>query len=306
MTVLVLICIFPPQLIWAKKLSDLTVHIMIGFLSLGLAFLLLESQKLMFASFTFCGMLCLFLKGSVNQDIRLPDNTGAPSVSVAHINLKNAEEGRDEVIRTLIQFNVDVISFNEVNNDWESYLRDKLGLIYPFNALLVRRDHYGLAYFSKQPIQAVDTLEVYGGDRPHLQISLNLGLKRELTLINSYFLPPLSRQAYGDYRVELAQLGTLIRRQPGAVLALGDYSLSDWSYEMREFKGLSGLVSSRRDVSSGSNSGILSLWNLPVDHILFNDEMECVRFSNITLGENRHIGIMGGYQLKQRQNPDRI
>jgi endonuclease/exonuclease/phosphatase (EEP) superfamily protein YafD len=306
MGALVVICIFPPQLIWAKKLSDLMVQVMIGFLILGLVFLLMEARNLMFASFAFCGILCLFLKDSVNQDLRLPSNTGAPSVTVAHVNLKAFGIGQDSVIKMLIQSDADVISFNEVTTDWKTYLDEKLKLIYSYDAKLVRKDRYGLAYFSKIPIKAIDTVRVYGGDRPHLQIELTMGLKRKLTIINSYFLPPLSRQAYGDYRVELTQLGQLIEKKSGAVLALGDYNLSDWSNEMREFKSLSGLISSRRDVSSGSKSGIKTLWNLPVDHILFNDEMECVRFSNLTFGEEIHIGIIGEYQLKQSQTKRKL
>ena len=302
MSVLVVMCMFPPQLIWAKKLSDLTVHIMFGFLTLGLIFLLLEARNLMFASFAFCGILCLFLKDSVNQDLRLPDNTGAPSVSVAHINLKTFDIGQDDVMRSLIQADVDLLSFNEVTPEWEIYLDEKLKLIYPYSAKLVRSDPYGLAYFSKIELESVDTVEVYGGDHPHLQIEMTIGLKRRLTLINSYYLPPLTRQAYGDYRVELTHLGQMIEKKSGAVLALGDYNLSDWSNEMREFKSLSGLMSSRRDVSSGSNSGIKSLWTLPINHILFNDEMECVSFSNLTFGADVHLGIMGGYQLKQSQS----
>ncbi len=302
MGILVLTCIFPPDFVWAKKLSDFTVHIMIGFLILGLAFLLLDQRNLMFASFAYCGLLCLFLKGTVNQGIKLATNSGAPSIEIVHINLASANLNYEQLIDFVRERNADIISFNEVTPDWEYYLDKDLTKTHPYSAKIVRIDPFGLAFFSTIPIDRVDTIMVYGGGRPHLEVEMKLGLGSDLTLINSYFLAPLTRKTYGDYRVELTQLGQRVSEIKGAVIAIGDYNMSDWSNELREYKSLSGLISSRRDVSPGSNTGVKSLLNFPNDHMLFNDRLECVEFSTLNDSLGQHLGIRGQYQIKAQSN----
>lgn len=290
---------FPPDILWARKLSDYTVHIMIAFLCTGMLFLLMDNKQFMFVSFGYCGLLCLFLKGSVNQDIRLPSTSGAPQVSVMHLNLASANLSYLSMIEYINNSGADIVSVNEITPDWEYFLDSGLKESYPYAAKLVRMDPFGLAFFSKLPIADIDTISVYGGGHPHLQIGISFGLGKELNVINSYFLPPLTRTAYGNYRVELTQLGQRIANTTGPVIALGDYNLSDWSNEMREYKELSRMVSSRRDVSPGSNTGAKSLLNFPNDHILFNQLLECIEFKTLNDTTGQHLGIRGIYQLKK-------
>lgn len=297
----VLLCIFPPDIIWARRLSDYTVHIMIGLLVIGLFGLLLDVKHFMFINFGYCGLLCLFLKGTVNQDIRLPSTSGAPSISIMHINLSKANLDYSQLTEYVERSQVDVVSFNEVTPDWEYFMDSEILDVFPYSAKLVRVDPFGLALYSRVPIADIDTIEVYGGDRPHLQVGISFGLGKELSLISSYFLPPLTRTAYGNYRVELTQLGQQIKSIRGPVLAMGDYNLSDWSNEMREYKTLSGLISSRRDVSPGSNTGVKNLLDFPNDHILFNNLLECIEFTTLNDSLGQHIGIKGEYQLKNEK-----
>ena len=291
-------CMFPPDWIWARRLSNFTVHIMIAYLVLGLFFLLVDNRRLMFASMAYCGLLSLFLKASVNQDIRLPVTSGAPRVSVMHVNLSTLKMDYQRLGDHIENSGVDVVSFNEITPDSDFLLERELGQHFPHSAKIVRIDRYGLAIYSRVAIANIDTIHIYGGERPHLEVGINFGLGNELHVIDSYFLPPLTRRAYGNYRVELTQLGQRIRNMTGPVIACGDYNLSDWSSEMREYKELSGLISSRRDISPGPNTGVKSLLNVPNDHILFNDQLECIEFRTLNDSTGQHIGIMGIYQLK--------
>lgn len=293
------IAMFPPDFMWARILSDFAAHFMIGLLGLGLFFLLANKRRYMFVSFAVCGILCLFLKDAANQDIMLPKTSGTPSISILHCNLNKTADSFSGLFRSVEESGAGILAFNEVTRDRDLYLDRALKDVYPHSAKLVRTDRYGLSFYSKVPISRVDTIEVYGGSRPHLLIGISYGFGKELNIINSYFLPPVTREAYGDYRVELAQLGQHLAEIERPVIAVGDFNLSDWSSELREFKTLSGLSSSRRDINTGTNTGSKDLMDFPNDHILFNQQLQCVEFQTLNDSMGQHLGIKGIYQLRE-------
>lgn len=294
---LVSICVFPPQYVLAKKISDYTVHIMIGLLILGMMFLLFEENKLMFASFGYCGLLCLFLKGNVNQELKLPATSGTPSIVMAHFNVADVAGDYQELINQIIQSEADIISLNELTPDWDFVFQESLKDFYPYQSKVVRIDPFGLGILSKKPLTAVDTITFYEEDHPHLSVLYPMGLGRDVRIISSYFTPPLTRKEYGDYRVELLEMGQELGKMNQPLLVAGDYNLSDWSSELREFKFNSGLTSSRRDVSPRTNQGLKSWMDFPVDHILFNQALECTGFQSIVDSLGNSLGIVGKYQL---------
>ena len=262
---------------------------MIGFLVLGLFFLLVDHRRLLFASFISCGLLCLFLKNTSNQHLRLPQNTGSPSFSIAHFNLANSSMDYLELMNYIIDVNADVVSFNEVTPDWDQYLDEVLGEHYRHHAELIRIDPMGLAIYSKMPLLDVDTLRKQS--HSHLLAAISLGLRKRLNVVASYFLPPLTRKAYGDYRADLVHLSEALQSVKGSVINVGDFNLYDWSNELREFKNLTQLQSSRRDVSPSNIQGIKSLINFPVDHVFYSNELECNSFKEINDSIGNHLGI---------------
>ena len=275
---------------------------MIGLLVLGMLFLLLEQNKLMFASFAYCGLLCLFLKGNVNQGLRLATSTGTATVRVAHFNAASVSGDYNILLEAIQKTQADLVTINELTPDWEYIFKEGLSTTYPSQAVLVRIDPFGLGILSKKPLRSIDTISFYETDHPHLQVSYPLTLTKDLSVITSYFLPPLTRKEYGDYRVELLQMSQEISKISGPILVAGDYNLSDWSAELREFKSNGELSSSRRDVSPRTNTGLKSWMDFPVDHILFNQALECTRFESITDSLGLHMGIVGDYQLSSSQN----
>jgi len=273
---------------------------MIALLSGGMFFLLLERNKLMFASFAYCGILCLFLKGNVNQGLKLAVSSGTPTISIGHFNAASVSGDYSILVNAILQSDADVISINELTPDWEYILTQDLSRAYPYQAKMVRIDPFGLGILSKKPIESIDTIRFYENQHPRLMVKVPIGLMKDVQIITSYFLPPLTRKEYGDYRVELTKMGQHVSNAKVPTIVAGDFNLSDWSAELREFKFQSGLISSRRDVSPKSTTGLKTWMNFPIDHILFNDRLECSSFQTVNDSIGTHIGIVGTYQLKAR------
>jgi len=87
---------------------------------------------------------------------------------------------------------LDVVSFQELTPDWADMLRDSLLGLLPYRYQQVRIDPYGMAVYSKHPLQMADTMQCRG--IPMLHIAVDKGDAR-FHLVSSYLT------AQGNLRV---------------------------------------------------------------------------------------------------------
>ncbi|MDX1702132.1 MAG: hypothetical protein R3250_16015, partial [Melioribacteraceae bacterium] len=55
---LTIVCVFTPEWELFKRIADYTVHIMLGFLFMGMFFLIIYQKKMMYTSLGACMILC--------------------------------------------------------------------------------------------------------------------------------------------------------------------------------------------------------------------------------------------------------
>ncbi len=303
-TFVVLICVFTPEIIFFKRIANYTFHIMFGLLLLGLIFLALSQKKLVLACFFASGLLSFFLKNSSHYQLQLATDTGLPGISVAIINLADIITSSDSVVLYIQKLHPDVVLFNELTPDWTNYLSESLHQYYPHQVSLTRIDNYGKATFSHFPILKADTL-IYK-NIPHLYTQILIGPSVHIGVINTYFNPPLVKHMILSYNEQLEFLLDHLPKNSEPFLTGGDFNLPPWSTELRAFKYTSYLHDSRRDITLRSGKGIESFLKVPVQHIFYNDNLECTKFANFYDGSNTKIGIIGQYQVKPKThgNPD--
>ena len=291
-----LLCIFTPDMFILKRGADFTVQIMLIYLLLGMMFLLLNHSRLMFIALGACGLLCLYLKSVSDQRIKFPSENANPQISVAHINLSLSDD-YTETMRTIWSADVDVISFQEYTPDWHDYLTIELDPRYPYRSCNTRIDPYGMAMYSKYPIEGVNNFSFEDIPNLHAQVSVN----EELTihLISAHTTAPVNSAAYSVIREHFRELSDYVNELSGPVITLGDFNLPSWSSEVQEFKSFAGLSDSRRDIVPASLQGTISLLKIPIDHIFYSKDIECTAFQVITAQSSTHLGILGRYQMKQ-------
>ncbi|MDX1476707.1 MAG: endonuclease/exonuclease/phosphatase family protein [Saprospiraceae bacterium] len=296
MIAVALLCMFTPDLFILKRGANFTVQIMLMYMVLGMLFLVVNRSRLMFIALGACGCLCLYLKGVSDQRIKFPSENANPQISVAHINLSLSEDYA-ETMRTIWSADVDVISFQEYTPDWHDYLLNELSDRYPFKSCHTRIDPYGMAMFSKYPIDHVDTFHF--GDVPNLHAQVSVDESTGIHLISAHTAAPVNSEAYATIRAHFREISNYLRQLEGPVITLGDFNLPSWSSEIKEFKSYAGLNDSRRDIVPASLQGTISLLKIPIDHILYSDEIECTAFRVLASQDASHLGIFGKYQMKQ-------
>lgn len=283
-----IVVMFPPNMSFLKKGAELAVFIMLGFLMLGMLFMVLDKKKLMLVSLSCTAILCIFLKSSSNNNLIFPARNNSPTISIAHVNLSYIDQGYEELLRLIDELNPEIISFQEVTPDWDFILKSNLSQKYNSKYSLVRFDTYGMAIYSQKQFTSVDTF-MYK-NIPNIKSEFDMG-GQVWTILSSYLLPPLNKSAAENMENQLSLISKKVKEIETPSFALGDYNLVPWSNEIREFREATNLGFSRRNIA-------ISKFRIPHDHIMYSHQLECINFQELEDEKLNHIGIYGTYQLK--------
>jgi endonuclease/exonuclease/phosphatase (EEP) superfamily protein YafD len=281
--------IFSIRLPFLQRSIDFSVQLMLGYLVLGLLFLIIGKKRLLFTSFICCGILCLFLKQSSNTNLIFPKVTENDKITIAHFNTSAATTGYKSLIDAVITSDADIVSFQEVTPDWDQYLNENLSERYPYNASNVRIDPYGMEIFSKLPIQSYDTFHFE--EIPHQVVNVNISETEQINIISAHVLPPVGKRLNDRAKKHLSTIANKVSSMNTPSIVLGDFNLVYWSNEIVNFRQAAQLENSRRDISQ-------NLLNVPYDHIFFSNKLECTSFGDISDTISNHLGIKGTYQIK--------
>lgn len=283
--------IFSIRLPFLERSIDFSVQLMLGYLVLGLLFLIIGKKRLLFTSFICCGILCLFLKQSSNTNLIFPKVSVNEQITIAHFNTSSATAGYESLLKAVVTSNADIVSFQEVTPDWDQYLNENLSALYPFNASNVRIDPYGMEIFSKLPIHSYDTFHFE--EIPHQIVNVKISNTEQINIISAHMLPPVGKRLFDRAKRHLDTLAHKISSIQAPCIVLGDFNLVYWSNEINNFRQVAQLENSRRDISQ-------NVLNVPYDHIFYSNRLECTSFWDITDITSNHLGIIGTYQVKYR------
>lgn len=295
--------IFSPELMFFKWIATYVVHIMFFYLFLGLLFLWLGQKRLMFFSLLGTACLAVFLKTMTNTSMKpAVKNESFPSVKVAHFNVNNSNENFLSTIQIIDSVKADLISVHEITPLWDSLLMENLSDTYPYHFAYPDLGLFGMAIFSKLPLADVDTIRYK--EIPNVIGAIALDENTKLNFISSHTLPSLNYSYYERLKEHLAVIARYVNKTDEPILALGDYHTVPWSNEIAEFRNKTGLLDSRRGFTPTFPHGVSTVFEVPVDHIFYSDDLECLSFSTVSSIYTNHLGIQGTFQLKPKKNED--
>lgn len=280
--------ILSPKLPILRAVSEYSVHMTLGMLLVVIVTMVFDKHRLMLAALACTAALCLWLKNASNHSLKLPESNEEVKLKVAHVNLSNLDDRISDVFHIAAGEDLDVISFQELTPDWDMLLFDSLQSVFPYRYQQVRIDPYGMAIYSKHPLQIADTIQCHG--IPMIHIAVDKAEER-FHLVSSYLTPALDKQSLAKASSQLRRIAREVASLDAPVIALGEYNMTYWTPEIREFRNSSKLQNSRRDIAQGN-------LRVPYDHIFFSDELECVQFNEMIGAEQKYLGIRGTYQLK--------
>jgi endonuclease/exonuclease/phosphatase (EEP) superfamily protein YafD len=192
-------------------------------------------------------------------------------VLLSNVLQKNTQHYK--VIQLIHDSKPDFFVLIEVNQAWIEALQPSLPA-YPYCHTALREDNYGMAFFSKRPVEYVETIYFSEAGVPSIQSRLNLD-GHTINVIGTHPPPPKSRQEAIYRNAQLLSISKFVAEQDAPCMVMGDLNITPWSPFFRDFLRVGGIKDSQ------TVSGLQFTWprsnpflRVPIDHILVSPGIE--------------------------------
>jgi endonuclease/exonuclease/phosphatase (EEP) superfamily protein YafD len=252
---------------WTLDLfSHFRVQYMIGATILLLATVVLRQRRnALVASFG------LLLNASLVLPLYWPPgqapDSRAPVLKVLYANVLSHNDGYSGLLEWIDSEQPDIIALLEVSKEWKEALDPSL-LAWPYQKSRPRDDNFGIAVYSRFPLQEV-SWPVLTPTGSHSLFATLQWQNHEVPFLLVHPYPPIKRYAATTARAQIEEL--ILRKEVSHELALlvGDLNTTPWSHTSRRLN-----TTTLRPARLGF--GVLSTWpaklpapfRIPIDTIL--------------------------------------
>lgn len=190
-----------------------------------------------------------------------------PSRRILLLNVLQRNNHYEEVRNLIRSEQPDVLILVETNQKWLDELNE-FQSVYPYSHNKPREDNYGVALFSREPLQEAEIR--YFGEAGVPSVVAHLLIDGSpLTVIGTHPPPPKGAMNSTFRNLQLDALADFTREQSGEVILCGDLNMSPWSPYFWRLLKKSGLQNSARGF------GLQPTWptdrpflRVPIDHCL--------------------------------------
>jgi endonuclease/exonuclease/phosphatase (EEP) superfamily protein YafD len=260
-------------------LLELPSHFKVQYFVVGCCalFFFSFSHKPGWAAFS---LICVML----NLMVILPWYLPAPSAGVApqqelrvllaNVNVKN--RSFEAAIALIEKEQPDLVAIVETNHDWLQALK-AIQPILPYALFSPQAESFGIALYSKFPLEAIDVAAPNEFKDFHVLAEVNIAGKR-VTAIALHPPPPKGTALTQIRNQELENIADVVRSLQTPVIALGDLNTTLWSPFYQKFINQTHLHNGRQGF------GILPTWPsivpplyIPIDHCLVSSNVQVIR-----------------------------
>jgi len=197
-----------------------------------------------------------------------------PELKVASWNVLTSNTNYETAIDSIQQLNPDVLLLMEVNEEWTEQL-SSIEQLYPYAITHPRPDNFGIALYSKLPLEDATVFLTDNLPSVHVQIKHQ---EIELHFIGTHPLPPIGEQGTEARNAHLQAIAHYITKLQGEVILAGDLNTTPFSHSFAKFSKQTSLSDS--SIGFGLHPTWLKhnlLFALPIDHILLSPGLKATK-----------------------------
>lgn len=210
-----------------------------------------------------------------------------------------ATNGHFEKLRKLVEdTDPDIILMQEVTPAWLQSL-DGLRAEYPYKVVEAREDPFGIALFSKLPLEATAVRRSEPRGYPEIIATVVSG-KNRLHIIGAHPANPVGNGGYGARNLQLDGIARLAARSPRPLVVAGDLNVSVWSHHYRR------LIEDARLRNARQGFGAEPTWPvffppamIPIDHFLVSEGIEVTSYRTGPAIGSDHLPIAVTLKIRQ-------
>lgn len=222
------------------------------------------------------------------QSVKKQDLMQGATLHVAHMNVWQPNESYAEVVAFIRHCGADLVSLQEVSPEWAMELCSGLSDMYPFRVIEPRSDCYGIALFSKQPLQRSTVRWITGTNMIEAEVAVG---GQAFHVIAAHATSPTGYIDFRSRNEQLAQVAERIRSMEGPVLLIGDLNTVHWDRAYVDLCARSGA----RPMNPPSELtwpalGPMAL--MPLDHALIKGAGATGRVDSFRIAGSDHRGLL--------------
>lgn len=261
-------------------------------------------------------LFCLGLNGVAIAPWYLPLpvlGESGPPLRVMVSNVLSENRSYDAFYALVEQEQPDLLVTLEVNDEWVRELTD-LELILPYSAIEPREDNFGIALYSKQPLDDVERV-IWGEGAETAELAetaamVNTGVPsitaqidwqgQLIELVATHAMPPINPGYFEARNDHLRSLAQYLRELGGGrpKLVLGDFNTTMWSPFYQS------LVRKAKLKNAREGFGIQPTWpskmpllQIPIDHILTSHDFTVLDSRRRRLAGSDHDVLLADVAL---------
>ena len=192
----------------------------------------------------------------------------AQPLRLMFVNVLRKNPDKTVAIDAMIKADPDVIVAVEVDHLWGSAMQQALAARWAHGKVADRSDNFGIAIFSKRPIDQIDIFESPGNYVPSLRAEITAGTQKTV-IYGTHPFPPMSAFTHRGWQEHMADLARRIKAETVPVIVTGDFNSTPWSANYRWFVAQTGLIDTQQGLGpQPSWPTELPYLGIPIDHVL--------------------------------------
>jgi endonuclease/exonuclease/phosphatase (EEP) superfamily protein YafD len=220
-------------------------------------------------------------------------NTNTVGIIIANVLMKNRQA--DAFLNLVRAKKPDLILTMEVDQWWVDQLQP-LRQEYPYTVEYPMNNAYGMALYSRLPLENAQVLFLDDEKIPSIQTKVKMPASRDFLFYGVHPVAPFPSSRYpdgkGEKEVTLVQIGKKIAKDPLPAIVAGDFNDVSWSYTSRMFstQGQLGNVRLGRGIyNTFSSDSYIKRW--PLDHFFVTEDFKLHKLERLPDFHSDHFAL---------------
>ena len=223
------------------------------------------------------------------------------TLTVAQVNVLQFNQRHERVALQVEALGADVIAFQEVDQAWADSLVKVLAHTYPFFSLAPQDNCYGMALFSKVPLEDIQ-LRFWEG---YPAISARISSQGQDTLILSlHAASPVTPQRYQARNKQLMAAASFMKNSKLPTLLIGDLNTVPWDPALKPLFESASLQDSRAKHYTATWPSYLGRWGIPIDYVLHSEHWQRLSHQSVRILGSDHRAMVATLAMKPTANTD--
>lgn len=238
-------------------------------------------------------------------DAHAGDTAQRTRVRVMVANVLQSNRRAADLVALVREVEPDLILLGETDAWWLEQLA-ALEAAYPHVVACPRDNLYGMALFSRWPLQDTRVQYLVEPDKPsiHTLIVMPEGCRVRFVGVHPAPPSPSENESSAERDAELLLVGRSVARDGRPVIVAGDLNDVAWSHTTRRFRRLSGLLDPRRGRGLFATFHASAPWILrwPMDHLFHSVHFQLGHMRVLPSFGSDHFPILGELWLGEAEH----